>query len=148
MDCKEIRHQLHRMAEASNEEVRTSAYIRQRLEQFQPTQIVTFPKGNHLLAEFDFGGGGKTVLLRADMDAVRVNEILNLPYKSETEGVSHKCGHFSFLFGFGFMLLFFLGLAFLFFLGFALLGGLVIGRALAAVHFSGLGLGLLLRFGT
>ena len=93
MDCKEIRHQLHRMAEASNEEVRTSAYIRQRLEQLQPSKIVTFPKGNHLLAEFDFGGGGKTVLLRADMDAVRVNETLNLPYKSDTEGVSHKCGH-------------------------------------------------------
>ena len=93
MDCKEIRHQLHRIAEPSNEEVRTSAYIRQRLEQLQPSKIVTFPKGNHLLAEFDFGGGGKTVLLRADMDAVRVNETLNLPYKSETEGVSHKCGH-------------------------------------------------------
>ena len=93
MDRKKIRHQLHRIAEPSNEEVRTSAYIRQRLEQFQPSKIVTFPKGNHLLAEFDFGDGGKTVLLRADMDAVRVNETLNLPYKSETEGVSHKCGH-------------------------------------------------------
>lgn len=93
MDCKEIRHQLHRMAEPSNEEVKTSAYIRQRLEQLQPSKIITFPKGNHLLAEFDFGDGGKTILLRADMDAVRVNETLNLPYKSETEGVSHKCGH-------------------------------------------------------
>ena len=93
MDCKEIRHQLHRMAEPSNEEVRTSAYIRQRLELLQPSKIVTFPQGNHLLAEFDFGEGGKTVLLRADMDAVRVNETLNLMYKSETEGVSHKCGH-------------------------------------------------------
>ena len=93
MDCKEIRHQLHRMAEPSNEEVQTSAYIRQRLEQLQPSKIVIFPKGNHLLAEFDFGGSGKTVLLRADMDAVRVNETLNLPYKSETEGISHKCGH-------------------------------------------------------
>ena len=93
MDCKEIRHQLHRIAEPSNEEVQTSAYIRQRLEPLQPSKIVTFPKGNHLLAEFDFGGGGKTVLLRADMDAVRVNETLNLPYKSDTEGVSHKCGH-------------------------------------------------------
>ena len=93
MDCKEIRHQLHRMAEASNEELKTSAYIRQRLEQLQPSKIVTFPKGNHLLAEYDFGGGGKTVLLRADMDAVRVQETLDLPYKSENEGVSHKCGH-------------------------------------------------------
>lgn len=93
MNCKQIRHQLHRMAEASNEEANTSAFIRQQLEQFQPTRIITFPKGHHLLAEYDFGGGGQTVLLRADMDAVRVNETLDLPYKSEHEGVSHKCGH-------------------------------------------------------
>ena len=93
MDCKEIRHQLHRMAEPSNEEVKTPAFIRHELERLAPTKILTFPQGNHLLAEFDFGGGGKTILLRADMDAVRVNETLNLPYKSETEGVSHKCGH-------------------------------------------------------
>ena len=92
MDCKEIRHQLHRMAETSNEEVNTAAFIRQQLDQFQPTKIVTFLNGHHLLAEYDFGGG-KTVLLRADMDAVRVNETLELPYKSEHEGVSHKCGH-------------------------------------------------------
>lgn len=81
------------MAEASNEEVNTSAFIRHQLEQFQPTKIVTFPSGHHLLAEYDFGGGGKTVLLRADMDAVRVHETLKLPYASENEGVSHKCGH-------------------------------------------------------
>ena len=93
MNFKEIRQQLHRMAEASNEEVHTSAFIRQQLEQFQPTRIITFPKGHHLLAEYDFGNGGKTVLLRADMDAVRVNETLKLPYASENEGVSHKCGH-------------------------------------------------------
>ena len=93
MDCNEIRHQLHRMAEASNEEIETAAFIRHELERLEPTKILTFPKGNHLLAEFNFGFGGKTVLLRADMDAVRVNETLNLPYKSENEGVSHKCGH-------------------------------------------------------
>ena len=93
MDISALRHRLHQIAEPSNEEVRTSAFIRHQLEQFQPTTIVTFPKGHHLLAEYDFGGGGKTVLLRADMDAVRVNETLELPYKSENEGVSHKCGH-------------------------------------------------------
>lgn len=93
MNSKKIRHQLHRMAEASNEEIKTSAFIRHELERLEPTKILTFPKGHHLLAEFDFGGGGKTVLLRADMDAVRVNETLNLPYISENKGVSHKCGH-------------------------------------------------------
>ena len=92
MDCKEIRHRLHRMAEPSNEEIETSAFIRHQLEMMEPTKILTFPTGHHLLAEYDFGGG-KTVLVRGDMDAVRVNETLELPYKSEHEGISHKCGH-------------------------------------------------------
>lgn len=93
MDISALRHRLHQIAEPSNNEVHTSAFIRHQLEQFQPTRIVTFPKGHHLLADYDFGGDGKTVLLRADMDAVRVNETLKLPYTSENEGVSHKCGH-------------------------------------------------------
>lgn len=84
---------MHRMAEASNEEVNTSAFIMQQLKTFAPTRLRTFPKGHHLLAEYDFGGGGKTVLLRGDMDAVRVNETLDLPYRSENQGISHKCGH-------------------------------------------------------
>jgi len=92
MDCKEIRHQLHRIAEPSNEEIKTSAFICKQLEEFEPTRILTFPKGHHLLAEYDFGAG-KTVLIRGDMDAVRVNETLVLPYSSENENISHKCGH-------------------------------------------------------
>jgi amidohydrolase len=92
MDCKEIRQRLHRIAEASNEEIETSAFIRHQLEMMEPTKILTFPTGHHLLAEYDFGSG-ETVLVRGDMDAVRVNETLELPYKSEHEGVSHKCGH-------------------------------------------------------
>ena len=37
MDCKEIRHRLHRIAEASNEEIETSAFIRHQLEMMEPT---------------------------------------------------------------------------------------------------------------
>ncbi len=92
MNCIETRHRLHQIAEPSNEETQTSAFIRKQLEAFEPTRILTFPKGHHLLAKFDFGGG-KTVLIRGDMDAVRVNETLDLPYRSKHEGVSHKCGH-------------------------------------------------------
>ncbi|MFR3755423.1 MAG: M20/M25/M40 family metallo-hydrolase [Enterocloster sp.] len=38
-------------------------------------------------------GPGKTVLLRADIDALPIEEKTGLPYASETAGVMHACGH-------------------------------------------------------
>ena len=36
---------------------------------------------------------GKTILLRADMDALPIEEMSKIPYKSVNEGVMHACGH-------------------------------------------------------
>ncbi|MBO4488720.1 MAG: amidohydrolase [Bacteroidales bacterium] len=92
MEYEKIRHHLHRIAEPSNHEDRTRAYILEVLKSLHPTRIHTFPESRHLVAEYDFGAGPVT-LLRGDFDAVRVEETLDLPYRADTPGVSHKCGH-------------------------------------------------------
>lgn len=94
MDFKEIRHHLHSIAEPSGFETKTSAFIIEKLKETQPSKIIRFKTGSHFLCEYDFGEEGKTVLFRADMDAVLVDESEgNLNYRSVNKGVSHKCGH-------------------------------------------------------
>ena len=93
LNLTEIRHTLHRLAEPSGCEVRTQQFLLDTLRTLQPTEIRTFNNSRNFLAVFDSGHDGPTTLFRADFDAVRVDETLDLPYPSETPGVAHKCGH-------------------------------------------------------
>ncbi len=89
----EIRHRLHQLAEPSGEEHKTKAFILNTLERLHPTAIHTFSDSNNIIAVYDFGKEGETLLFRGDFDAVRVAETIAVPYASLTPGVSHKCGH-------------------------------------------------------
>lgn len=89
----EIRHQLHRLAEPSGEEVRTQTFLLEQLRALSPSRIETFSNSTSLLVVFDGKEPGATLLFRGDFDAVRVEETIDVPYASETAGVAHKCGH-------------------------------------------------------
>lgn len=89
----EIRHQLHRLAEPSGEEVRTHAFIVEQLKACSPSRILTFADSQSIIAVFEGEALGRTLLFRGDFDAVRVEETIDVPYASEMEGVAHKCGH-------------------------------------------------------
>lgn len=93
LNLKEIRHTLHQMAEPSGEEIRTQQFLIEHLRGFHPTEIRTFDNSRNFLAIFDTGVKGPTTLIRADFDAVRVEETIDVPYASATPGVAHKCGH-------------------------------------------------------
>ena len=93
MNYPEIRQHFHALAEASGHEDKTSEAILQLLKDFAPSSIHTFPDSHNLIAIYDSGIEGPTLLLRGDMDAVGVDEHLALPYASRTPGYAHKCGH-------------------------------------------------------
>ena len=83
---------LHRHPELALRETRTAAKIRACLaEAGVETAPCTLPTGT--LAVSRGAKPGRTVGIRADMDALPVREETGLPYASETPGVMHACGH-------------------------------------------------------
>lgn len=93
LNYSSIRHQLHQLAEPSGEEKRSQAFILETLQALCPSEVHTFDNSRNLLAVYDSGQDGPTLLFRGDFDAVRVPETIDVPYASQTPGVSHKCGH-------------------------------------------------------
>lgn len=89
----EIRRDIHSHPELGHQETRTSALIRAKLAEYgadeilspTPTSVVAVIRGRK--------GDGRTVGLRADIDALPVTEATGLPFASENEGVMHACGH-------------------------------------------------------
>ena len=88
----DIRHQIHMNPELGFEEYETSKLVSSELEKLgievtknvAKTGVVGLIKG---------GYPGKTVALRADMDALRINEEGDYEFKSKNPGVMHACGH-------------------------------------------------------
>lgn len=91
-DLIEIRRELHAHPELSGEEEDTSKRIADLLEAENPSEIIRFRK-HGIAAVYDSCNEGPTVLLRADMDALPIDELNDFDYRSMVEGVSHKCGH-------------------------------------------------------
>ncbi|MDR1546468.1 MAG: amidohydrolase [Deltaproteobacteria bacterium] len=86
-----LRRDLHRHPELGRQERRTSALIEEVLKNLGlDVKRVT---GTGLSAVLKGGRPGPTLLLRADLDALPVQEATGLPYASETPGVMHACGH-------------------------------------------------------
>ncbi len=85
-----LRRDLHAHPELSWAEVRTTNVVRSRL-QAAGMKSQTFSRGTGLMC--DVGDGGPLVALRADIDALAVNDLKSVPYRSTVEGVCHACGH-------------------------------------------------------
>jgi len=92
-EITEIRRKLHREPELSFRESNTSAFIKETLKKwgipykapFVTTGLIAVINGN--------GKEGKVIGLRADMDALPIQEDTNLPFSSVNTGAMHACGH-------------------------------------------------------
>ena len=85
------RRDLHAHPELGFEEVRTSRLAAERLRELGLT-VQTGVGGTGVVA-LKRGDGGRCVLLRADMDALPIEEASDVPYRSTYAGVMHACGH-------------------------------------------------------
>ena len=86
------RRDLHAHPEVGFEEVRTSGLVAQRLRALG-LEPRTGVGRTGVLARVTGGKPGKTVLLRADMDALPIQEENDVPYRSKNAGKMHACGH-------------------------------------------------------
>ena len=88
----EVRRDLHAHPELAFDEVRTSGLVAKRLTALGLEPRTGVGKTG-VMATLAGGAGGKTVLLRADMDALPIVEENEVPYRSQHPGAMHACGH-------------------------------------------------------
>jgi amidohydrolase len=87
-----LRRTLHQWPELGFEEKRTSALVAERLQALG-LEVRTGIAQTGVLGILRGDAAGKTVLLRADMDGLPIEEASGAPYASQNQGVMHACGH-------------------------------------------------------
>ena len=86
-----IRRQLHRTPETDFEEIKTSSFIRSKLDDYGIPYTTSAKTGTVALIKGK--NSNKTVLLRADIDGLPIKDESKFEIKSEREGYMHACGH-------------------------------------------------------
>lgn len=89
----ETRRDLHMHPELSNREERTAKVVADKLKALGFDDVKTGVAKHGVVGLLKGGKPGPTVAVRADMDALPITETINVPYKSQSQGVKHACGH-------------------------------------------------------
>lgn len=91
-EFEKIRHQIHENPELGFDELCTAKLVAQKLKEFGYEVYEEIGKTG-VVGVLKKGNSDKKIGLRADMDALPLQECTNLPYKSKKENVMHACGH-------------------------------------------------------
>ena len=86
-----MRREFHQNPEPSSEEFNTCRRVVEELEKIGLSPKVVC--GTGVMVEIEGKEKGRTIALRADMDALSVQELNDVPYKSKVDGLMHACGH-------------------------------------------------------
>jgi amidohydrolase len=87
-----LRRDIHREPELGFDTEKTAEKVLAALDGL-PLDVETGFAENGIVATLEGDGDGRTVALRADMDALPIEEETDLPFASEIEGRMHACGH-------------------------------------------------------
>ncbi|MGO4622253.1 amidohydrolase [Ensifer sp. 2YAB10] len=88
-----FRRHLHRRPEVSGEERETAETIVAALAETKPDAVVTGLGGHGVAAVFEGQEPGPTVLVRAELDGLPIEEISEIAHRSQIAGKGHLCGH-------------------------------------------------------
>jgi len=88
-----LRRELHANPELSLKEYNTSRRVREMLARIPGLKILPPMMETDVVAVLNADRAGPCLALRADMDALPINEETDVPYKSKVPGVMHACGH-------------------------------------------------------
>ncbi|MCB9173945.1 MAG: amidohydrolase [Flavobacteriales bacterium] len=88
-----IRRHLHQYPELSFNEFETANFVEQKLKEFGITKISRLVKTGVVALIEGKNPSAKVIALRADLDALRIQETNEVGYKSKNDGVMHACGH-------------------------------------------------------
>lgn len=91
-DYTALRHDIHQHPETAFEEVRTSNLLAEKLESFG-LEVHRGLAGTGLVAKLTYGTSDRAIGLRADMDALHMDEMNDFAHASQVPGKMHGCGH-------------------------------------------------------
>ncbi|MEI6876826.1 MAG: M20 family metallopeptidase, partial [Spirochaetota bacterium] len=86
----ETRRRIHANPELGREELETAAFIEERLDEMG---VAHSRVATGVIAQLDGSSPGPTIAIRADIDALPVEEQNELDYRSRKPGLMHACGH-------------------------------------------------------
>jgi hippurate hydrolase len=91
-DLADWRHDIHAHPELGFEEQRTADFVAQKLAEFG-VEVFRGVGKTGVVGRLRAGSSARAIGLRADMDALPIEEATNLPYRSQNAGRMHACGH-------------------------------------------------------
>ncbi len=88
-----LRHHLHQIPETANKEFKTHEVIRYSIRDLEPDLVIENIGKTGMAVVFNGMQPGKTLMFRAELDALAIEEDIDIPYHSGVKNTSHKCGH-------------------------------------------------------